>query len=405
YKEICNGIPEIWNNSLAEAFGQGGGSGDPLAGGLPNDTKYDALFYPLVEALNNCRTNMESKLKECLGVFSTFQADLSGIIGISGGGDSEESGLSQHGAEGGKGNGSGVDKNSESEGGSGTIVGAIQEGGALIEQALNGEENSWSASFITAAGSIHGTASYIVECIESMVETIVNACIAAIDAINMLERAEGGSGNHPAPPPYSRVGHAHSEIGNAFADGTGLNGTTKAENNAVVSEYGQTEMTVFPNGRTVITDSPTAMKMPKGTVVYNEEQTEKILKNKGTVTSNAYVNGTSSRNISEGGTVLRRVPYDDPAYDIDRKFEAYMGKTGSNVDIITRSGLIRYDNDMGEVVKNVTNVSNVTNNNRRDHVIHQEIHVTLPNVTNAASAESLLRDLESIGRKKYQVNW
>ncbi|RKJ42449.1 hypothetical protein D7X98_19620, partial [bacterium 1XD8-76] len=212
-------------------------------------------------------------------------------------------------------------------------------------------------------------------------------------------------------PPYSRVGHAHGEIGNAFADGTGLNGTTKAENNAVVSEYGQTEMTVFPNGRTVITDSPTAMKMPKGTVVYNEEQTEKILKNKGTVTSNAYVNGTSSRNISEetlilaGGTVLRRVPYDDPAYDIDRKFEAYMGKTGSNVDIITRSGLIRYDNDMGEVVKNVTNVSNVTNNNRRDHVIHQEIHVTLPNVTNAASAESLLRDLESIGRKKYQVNW
>ena len=115
-----------------------------------------------------------------------------------------------------------------------------------------------------------------------MVETIVNACIAAIDAINMLERAEGGSGNHPAPPPYSRVGHTHGEIGNAFADGTGL----------------------------------------------------------------------------------RRVPYDNPAYDIDRKFEAYMEKTGSNIDIITRSGLIRYDNDMGEVVKNVTNVSNVTNNNR-----------------------------------------
>ena len=281
YREICAGIPEIWNNSLAEAFGQGGGNGDPLAGGLPIDTKYDALFEPLITALNNCRTNMEAKLKESLALFSTFQTDLSGIIGVASGG-SEESGIPLPGAEGGKGNGSGVDKNSESEGGSGTIVGAIQEGGALIEQALNGEENSWSASFLTAAGSIHGTASYIVECIESMVETIVNACIAAIDAINMLERAEGGSGNHPAPPPYSRVGHTHGEIGNAFADGTGL----------------------------------------------------------------------------------RRVPYDNPAYDIDRKFEAYMEKTGSNIDIITRSGLIRYDNDMGEVVKNVTNVSNVTNNNR-----------------------------------------
>lgn len=417
YKEICDGIPEIWNNSLAEAFGQGGGNGDPLAGGLANDTKYDALFDPLVEALNNCRTNMEAKLKECLETFTTFQADLSGIIGVGGGGDSEDSGSSQSGAEGGKGKGSGGekgsggDKKSESGGGSDTIVGAIVEGGALIDQALNGEEDSWNASFITAAESIHNTATYIVECIESMVETIVNACIAAIEAINMLERAQGGAGNHPTPPPYSRVGHTHGEIGDAFADGTGLNGTTKAEKNAIVSEYGQREMTVFPNGKTVLTDTPTGMDMPKGTVVYNEEQTEKILKNKVTATGSAYAKGTSNVPVGEkfvlaDGTVLTPVPYDDPAYDVTRKFEAYMEKTGNDIDIIARSGLIRYNNDMGEVVKNVTNVSNVTNNNRNmQPVIHQEIHVTLPNVTNATSAESLLRDLESIGRKKYQVNW
>ena len=246
YKEICDGIPEIWNNSLAEAFGQGGGNGDPLAGGLANDTKYDALFDPLVKALNNCRTNMEEKLKECLGVFSTFQADLSGVIGISGG--TEDSGASQSGAEGGKGKGSGSEKKSESGSGSDTIVGAIVEGGKQIDKALNGEEDSWSASFIDAAGSIHNTADYIVECIESMVETIVDACISAIEAINMLEQAEGGSGNHPAPVPYIRIGHGHGEIGDAHVEGTAkVMGDWSVQSNekkALVGEVGR-EIIVF----------------------------------------------------------------------------------------------------------------------------------------------------------------
>ena len=246
YKEICDGIPEIWNNSLAEAFGQGGGNGDPLAGGLANDTKYDALFDPLVKALNNCRTNMEEKLKECLGVFSTFQADLSGVIGISGG--TEDSGTPQSGTEGGKGKGSGSEKKSESGSGSDTIVGAIVEGGKQIDKALNGEEDSWSASFIDAAGSIHNTADYIVECIESMVETIVDACISAIEAINMLEQAEGGSGNHPAPVPYIRIGHGHGEIGDAHVEGTAkVMGDWSVQSNekkALVGEVGR-EIIVF----------------------------------------------------------------------------------------------------------------------------------------------------------------
>ena len=97
YKEICDGIPEIWNNFLAEAFCQGGGT--------------------------------------------------------------ENSGTPQPGTEGGKGKGSG--RKSESGSGSDTIVGAIVEGGKQIDKARNGEEDSWSASFIDAAGSIHNKADYI----------------------------------------------------------------------------------------------------------------------------------------------------------------------------------------------------------------------------------------------------
>ena len=99
YKEICDGIPEIWNNFLAEAFCQGGGT--------------------------------------------------------------ENSGTPQPGTEGGKGKGTGSGRKSESGSGSDTIVGAIVEGGKQIDKALNGEEDSWSASFIDAAGSIHNKADYI----------------------------------------------------------------------------------------------------------------------------------------------------------------------------------------------------------------------------------------------------
>lgn len=393
YKEICDGIPDIWNNSLAEAFGQGGGNGDPLAGGLANDTKYDALFNPLVEALNNCKTNMEDKLKECLETFTTFQSDLSGIIGV-GGGDSEESGSSKTGAEGGKGKGSGGkgkgsggDKKSESGGGYDTIVGAIIEGGELIDQALNGEEDSWNASFITAAGSIHNTASYIVECIESMVETIVNACIAAIDAINMLERAEGGAGNHPTPPPYSRVGHGHGEIGDAFADGTGMDGLSHNEKNALVSEYGQTEMAVFPNGKTKIYTEPTLGDFPKGTVIYNEDQTKKLLRNKEHVSGNAYAKGTDADGwiTLADGRQIRPLQPGDRTYDMMQKVENYLNSINGNIEKIMHNPLYDRQMEVEQIVNQITNntaINNVSNNRNVQSGIHvDKIEITCPGVT------------------------
>ena len=180
-----------------------------------------------------------------------------------------------------------------------------------------------------------------------------------------------------------------------------MDGTTKAENNAIVSEYGQREMTVFPNGKTVITNSPTAMDMPKGTVVYNEEQTEKILKNKVTATGNAYANGTDPDGwfTLPDGTRARRVPYDDPAYDVTRKFEAYMKKTGENIDFIARSGLIRYDEEMGKLVKSVTNVNNVTNNNQnmQPSVRVDKIEITCPGVT----SQEVMREVSNSLDKQF----
>ena len=87
--------------------------------------------------------------------------------------------------------------------------------------------------------------------------------------------------------------HAKGTVGNAFANG--YNGLPTDEKNALRSEYGQKEMTVYPDGRYEITETPTLSDLPKGTVIFNEKQTNRILKGishfKGTV-GRAFNTGT-----------------------------------------------------------------------------------------------------------------
>lgn len=68
------------------------------------------------------------------------------------------------------------------------------------------------------------------------------------------------------------------KIGNAYAKG--VDGLKHAERNALRSEYGQPELTVYPNGKAELTTSPIMSDLPKGTVIYNEKQTMDILDGK-----------------------------------------------------------------------------------------------------------------------------
>ncbi len=411
FKEICSDIPDIWNSTLSETFGEGGGSGDPLAGGLSNDTKYDALFEPILTALDTCKATMEEKLKECADTWVQFQTDLSEIIGVSGGSSDPEG---NNGASAGAGQGTGKQRESS---GSDTIVGTIQEGGTLIDESLNGEEG-WAASFITAQDSIHGTAASIVECIESMVQEIVNACIAAIEAINMLERAKGGKGNHPTPQPYGRVGHSHAKsgsafaegtVGNAFATGTGYRGLPEAAKNALRSEYGQPELTLYPDGTTELTNQPIMSDLPKGTIIFNEEQTKKILNGepamKGKVYPTgaiAFENGTIAR---PNGEILTPLPDDDPFMIAQKKFEAYVQKMGSGIETVLDAAVTSMMNERNKEVDrfiNQLNAGNVINNKNIQPVINQNVTLNCPNVTNNSGVEYIQKELGHLSLMAYQ---
>jgi len=82
----------------------------------------------------------------------------------------------------------------------------------------------------------------------------------------------------------------NAQYGKAFASGT--IGLKQDEKNALRSEYGQPELTVYPNGTTELTTSPVMSDLPKGTVIYNEEQTKKIMDNKSNPVGNAHADGT-----------------------------------------------------------------------------------------------------------------
>ena len=61
---------------------------------------------------------------------------------------------------------------------------------------------------------------------------------------------------------------------------------------------------------------------------------------------------------------------------------------------------------MTSMDKHIDNVSSAVNNNRDiQQPVNNTFNITMPNVTNATSAERLMNDLQSLGRKKFQVDW
>lgn len=185
-------------------------------------------------------------------------------------------------------------------------------------------------------------------------------------------------------------GEYNVKYGKAYAEGTGkYKGLPKAEKNALVSEYGQTEMTVLPNGNTIITDEPTMMDLPKDTVIYNEEQTKKIIDNKVDVSGNAHANGTDDEGwiTLSNGHRARPLREGDRGWDLIQKAQPFVDKIlKGEIDIATNA-MIEHQKQMEQIVRNITTTNVITNN--KPSVSIGDIHVTCPGVTEQQVAEKL----------------
>ena len=181
----------------------------------------------------------------------------------------------------------------------------------------------------------------------------------------------------------------NAKYGKAFANGT--IGLKHDEKNALRSEYGQPELTVYPNGTTELTTSPVMSDLPKGTVIYNEEETKKIMDNKSNPVGNAHAEGTDDTiwTTLADGSKVRPLQPGDKMWDLYHAFDAYLKSIDGNLEKLVPNSFYEHQRQMEDMAKQINYVSSVTNNNRNTQPVVNHINVTCPGVTSQQVAEQL----------------
>ena len=441
-----NGLITQFNNlktaieGVTSAISGGGMSGGSAGEGAPSSSpsmsagaggKGSAMggLISAVEGIKNATDEAlgtgggeEGEGTGAIGQFEQLKDAVDDVTASIGGGGSSESGQGSGGSDG---------ENADS------LIGSIVELGDTTEEILTGggESEGGSSGVIgrfeefsdvieEARDHVTGISEGLDEIDGKEVECTIRVNIETNGSLPAF--AEGTLGDMNL-----ESGEYTAKYGKAFAEGTGkYKGLPKAEKNALVSEYGQTEMTVLPNGKTIITDEPTMMDLPKDTVIFNEEQTKKIMDNKvhvdggANTSSNGDVvqpngdilkpdgtvikpNGVAIQSdgtiITPEGKVYEPLRPGDRMYDMLQKFNAYFNSIDQNVEKLTPNSFYDHQKQMEQMVNQVTNYNNVVNNTKNvQPVVNQNISVTLPNVNDSTCATELLRDLQSISRKSQQ---
>ncbi|MDE5697756.1 MAG: hypothetical protein K2I96_10170 [Lachnospiraceae bacterium] len=278
----------------------------------------------------------------------------------------------------------------ESEGESGGVIGRFEEFGDVIEEAKD-----HVTGISEGLDEIDGKE---VECtIRVNIET--NGSLPGIVGTGM----NLGSAQYDA----KYAGNAHVE-GTALASGNWA--VQSDEKEALVGEVGYE--IIVRNGRffTVGENGAEMFPIKKGDIVFNHQQSEELLKN-GHISGRgkAYADGTvgGGKYLAPDGEILRPLQPGDSMYDMMQKFNTYFNSIDQNVKKLTPNSFYDHQKQMEQMANQITNNSNVINNNRNVQPVvnHNQIHVTLPNVTDSTCAQELLRDLQSINLKKFQVNW
>lgn len=180
----------------------------------------------------------------------------------------------------------------------------------------------------------------------------------------------------------------------AHAKGTGnYKGLPKSEKNALRSEYGQPELTVYPDGTTELTTQPTISDLPKGTVIFNETQTKEIFQNKGDALGGVSASGSTGQS-SPGKPTLP--PPQRPAFLVQQELqEECLAKTGSIMDKIL-SPLNMLSHNWKDMAGLTGNINHINHNGQNQSVNVGGINITCPGVTSQEVARQLGTELNHI---------
>ncbi len=155
-----------------------------------------------------------------------------------------------------------------------TMVGAVATSENLIQ-----------TGFDTFSLTMQGGMEALIDKAIEMSNKIVNACREAKAAMDEMSSFTVGN---------MKIGH-FAGTGASFGDGTGR--LKSSEKNALVGEIAPELVVDTENGTTQLFDKPTMVDLPKGAIVYNGDQTKRILQDKQSlVGGKSFANGNAKPN-------------------------------------------------------------------------------------------------------------
>ena len=361
--------------------GEGNGGGDSLTGAIETmgETAKEVIGEPDAEGDGTV-----------IGEFGALETAVTDVTSAIGGGESE-------GSEG-QGKGSG----GEGESGEGNLISSIKNLGETTEETL-GEPGG---------DGVIGRFEQFKQPIQEADEHVhsISDGLAAIDGqevectITVNVKMNGGlPGAIGAGMNLGSATYEAKYLGNSHVEGTALasgNWAVQAnEQSALLGEVGYE--IIVRNGKffTVGDNGPEMFPIKKGDIVFNHQQSVELLKNGHTSgRGKAYADGTvgGGKILTKDGEILRPLQPGDRAYDLMQKFDTYFKSIDGNLDILTVNARARYEKQMDELAKHVTNVSNVTNNRNVQPVINGGINITCPGITSQEVARQVGVELDNM---------
>lgn len=261
------------------------------------------------------------------------------------------------------------------------------EEGKTTENVAQDEESS---TFIGAMEESYSVAENTLPAEAEMFDNITGSVQGATDAVNAYKDAVASLGNATVGG-LSIPTHAEGTVGHAFAKGT--KGLAHDEKLAVRSEYGQPELTVYPNGVAELTTTPTVSSLPKGTEILNEEQTKKTLNNKGDFLGKAFAKGTNPfiRTDIVVQTPSNLPDYFKPEQERGEDYNLIKALGALNTNVIPPVNAISKNMEM--MARNISN-TNTNNVNQPMLSINGGINVTCPGVTSKEVASQVGTEIQ-----------
>ncbi|MDE6687687.1 MAG: hypothetical protein K2K17_10270 [Lachnospiraceae bacterium] len=263
----------------------------------------------------------------------------------------------------------------------------------------------------------------IISSFETMTSVLADANTQIAGIASGMEELDGKTAtiriNIETNGDTSLLGMAHVS-GTAITGASHVEGTALAsgnwavqsnEKNALVGEIGR-EL-IVRGGRffTVGNYGAEMFNIKKGDIVFNHEQTEALLKN-GHISGRgkAYADGTvgGGRFLTGDGRILRPLQEGDRGFDLLQKFQPLVDRIIKGEEGLITNAVFDSQKQFEQMLKTVMNntaINNISNSRNSQPVVHQQFNITMPNVTNSTSAETLMNDLQSLSTKKFQMDW